>query len=155
MKSVFQGFKEFITRGNAIDLAVGVIIGAAFGAVVKGLQDFLINPIIGAIFGKPDLSQLWDITLRRSAEHGDSIISIGGLLTVILNFLIVAAAIYFVIVLPLNKLAERRNRGVEDPAPEEVSEDVLILTQIRDLLAAQGGGTTTPDPDVDPSAPRV
>jgi len=140
MKGVLAGFKEFIMRGSVVELAVGIIIGAAFTSLVTALIDNILNPIIGAIFGKPDLTNLWDITLR--AEHGDipaSVMSIGGFLNAVLNFLIVAAALYFFIVLPLNKLAERRASG-QEPEPEAPAEDILLLQEIRDLLAAQARG---------------
>lgn len=134
MKGIFGGFKEFVMRGNAIDLAVGVVIGTAFGAVVSAIVDKLITPLIGAIFGAPDLSQVWDITLRRNVDGGDAVISVGGILDAILQFLLIALAVYFVIVLPLNKLAERRARG-QEPEPEAPAADVQLLTEIRDLLA--------------------
>ena len=139
MKGVFQGFKEFVLRGNAIDLAVGVVIGAAFTGVVTAIVEDFINPLIGAIFGKPDLTGLWDITLRAGNEAEGipaSVISVGGVLNAILQFLIVALALYFFIVLPMNKLAERRKKDVE-PEPEAPAEDVRVLQEIRDLLAAQ------------------
>jgi len=139
MKSMLAGFKEFIMRGSVVDLAVGIIIGSAFTAVVTAMVDNILNPIIGAIFGKPDLTNLWDITLR--AEHGDvpaSVMSVGGFLNAVLNFLIIAAALYFAIVLPLNKLAERRARGQEEE-PEPLAQDTVLLQEIRDLLAAQSG----------------
>ncbi|WP_062288338.1 large conductance mechanosensitive channel protein MscL [Demequina phytophila] len=137
---MIQGFKDFITRGNVIDLAVGIIIGAAFTAVVTSLVDNVINPIIAAIFGKPDLSDLWVWTLNNGGTpddvSDDAVLSIGAFLTAIINFLIIAAAIYFIIVMPLNKLAERRKKG--EPAPDEpVSPtEVELLTEIRDALKA-------------------
>ncbi|MGW8565621.1 large conductance mechanosensitive channel protein MscL [Isoptericola sp. NPDC055881] len=139
MKSVFAGFKEFVMRGSVVDLAVGIIIGSAFTAVVTAMVDYVLNPIIGAIFGRPDLTNLWDITLR--AAHDDipaSVLSVGGFLNAVLNFLIIAAALYFAIVLPLNKLAERRARGKEE-APPPLAQDTVLLQEIRDLLAAQAG----------------
>ena len=138
MKGIFGGFKEFVLRGNAVDLAVGVVIGAAFGAVITAIVDHLINPIIGAIFGAPDLTRMWDITLRRFSdpEIPDAVISVGGILNALLTFLLIAFAVYFVIVLPMNKLAERRAKGIE-PEPEAKPEDLVLLTEIRDLLAAQ------------------
>ncbi|MFE6236541.1 large conductance mechanosensitive channel protein MscL [Cellulosimicrobium sp. NPDC057862] len=155
MKGVFQGFKEFVLRGNAIDLAVGVVIGAAFASVVDAIVTYLINPIIGAIFGKPDISNLWDITLRPAHDGVEaSVLSVGGLLNAFLQFLIIAIALYFVIVLPMNKLAERRKQDVE-PEPEAPAEDVRVLQEIRDLLAAQAGsgpgaapGSPTPPRDL-------
>jgi len=135
MKGIFGGFKEFVLRGNAIDLAVGVVIGAAFGAVVSAIVDHLITPLIGAIFGAPNLSRVWDITLRQNpGETPDAIVSVGGILDALLQFLLIAIAVYFVIVLPMNRLAERRARGVE-PEPDTPAEDVALLTEIRDLLA--------------------
>ena len=108
---MLKGFKEFIMRGNVVDLAVAVVIGAAFGKIVTALVDGLINPLIAAIFGKTDISGVWSFTINN-AEF-----SIGLILQAVLNFLFVAAAIYFLIVMPLNKLAERRARG-EEPEPE-------------------------------------
>jgi large conductance mechanosensitive channel len=142
MRNVLSGFRDFIMRGNVVELAVAVVIGAAFTAVVNSLVTYFINPIIGAIFGKPNFDQLWDITLRHGddpdpAVHtDDAIVSVGHLLTAVVNFLLIAAAIYFLIVLPMNKLNERRNRNkVAEPAA--TPPDVQLLTEIRDLLAQQ------------------
>lgn len=130
---MLNGFKEFIARGNAVDLAVGVVIGAAFGKVVDSLVESFINPLIAAIFGKPDMSHVLAFTLRETAE-GPVVLSIGAILTAILNFLIVAAAIYFFVVVPLNKLANLRKKGepaIDEPAaPTEIE----LLTEIRDSL---------------------
>jgi large conductance mechanosensitive channel len=136
---MLAGFKEFIMRGSVVDLAVGIIIGGAFTAVVTAMVDNILNPIIGAIFGKPDLTNLWDITLRGAHDGIDaSVLSIGGFLDAVLNFIIIAAALYFAIVMPLNKLAERRSRG-QEPEPEPLAQDTVLLQEIRDLLAAQAG----------------
>ncbi|MGF0117981.1 large conductance mechanosensitive channel protein MscL [Promicromonospora sp. Marseille-Q5078] len=136
---MLAGFKEFIMRGSVVDLAVGIIIGGAFTAVVTAMVDNILNPIIGAIFGKPDLTGLWDITLRGPHDGIDaSVLSVGGFLNAVLNFLIIAAALYFAIVMPLNKLAERRARGQEQE-PEPLAQDTVLLQEIRDLLAAQAG----------------
>lgn len=127
---LLHGFKEFISRGSAIDLAVGVIIGAAFGSIVKALTDGLINPLIAATFGKPDISQVLTFQLNNAT------FSIGLVLQAALNFLITAVALYFAIVLPINTMRARRARAVE-PAPQAPSEEILLLTQIRDLLAEE------------------
>ncbi|MFG1818309.1 large conductance mechanosensitive channel protein MscL [Kribbella sp. NPDC049174] len=124
---MLKGFKEFIMRGNVVDLAVAVVIGAAFGQVVTALVNGLINPLVAAIFGKTDISKVWTFTIN------DAVFSIGAILQALLNFLFVAAAIYFVIVMPLNKLAERRARGIE-PEPEPLTTDQQLLTEIRDAL---------------------
>jgi large conductance mechanosensitive channel len=129
-----KGFKDFLMRGNVVDLAVAVVIGAAFVAVVAAVVGGLINPLIAAVFGKPDLSDVASFTIN------DAQFSIGVILNALLNFVLVAAAVYFLIVVPMNHLAERRKRG-EEPEPEAPSEDVILLTEIRDLLARQGGGT--------------
>jgi large conductance mechanosensitive channel len=140
MRKVLDGFKTFIMRGNVIDLAVAVVIGAAFSGLVKALVDDFISPLIGMIVGKPKLADLWNITFRHAT------ISVGGVLDAALNFLIIASAVYFLIVLPLNYLAGRRKKGIE-PEPEAPSEDILLLQEIRDLLAGRG---TSPS---DTSAP--
>ena len=127
---MLKGFKDFLMRGNVVDLAVAVVIGAAFGAVVKGLLDGLVNPLIAAVAGKPDLNQVGEFTLNGAK------FSVGLFLTPLFNLLTVAAAIYFVVVLPLNKLAERRSKGVE-PASDAPSEEVALLTEIRDSLQAR------------------
>lgn len=133
LAGVFQGFKDFVSRGNAIELAVGVVIGAAFGAVVTSIQNGLIAPVIAMIFGETDISKIWVI-----GPAGGAKIDVGLILNALLQFLITAAAVYFVIVLPLNKLAERRKRGLE-AEPTRPSEDILLLQEIRDLLAAGSG----------------
>ena len=127
---MLKGFKEFIMRGNVVDLAVAVVIGAAFGAVVAALVKDIINPIIAAIFGKPDFSSL-HFTINKSVfRYGDFI-------NAVVSFLLIAAAIYFFVVVPLNTLAERRARRIASGEPDEEPkpEDILLLEQIRDLLA--------------------
>lgn len=132
---MFQEFKKFLMRGNVVDLAVAVVIGAAFGAVITSLVDGIINPIVGLVGGK-DLSQ-WVITLKE-ADANDPAVQLlwGHVLSTIIDFVLIAAAIFFLVVKPLNALAARRARGdepVEDtPAP---SDEALLLTEIRDLLA--------------------
>lgn len=127
---MIDGFKNFIMRGNVVDLAVALVIGAAFGTVITAVVDGLINPLIAAVFGKPDLDELWAFTINNS------VFTIGAIIGAVINFLLIAAAVYFVVVLPMNRLAERRKAGVE-PEPEAPAEDVLLLQEIRDLLAAR------------------
>ena len=127
---MLKDFKDFLTRGNVVDLAVAVVIGAAFGLVVKGLVDGLIDPLIAAIAGEPDLDRVGTFTLNNAQ------FSIGVFLTPLINFLIVAAAVYFIVVLPLNHLAERRAKGIE-PETKAPSEQVALLTEIRDSLRAR------------------
>ena len=130
MKNVFDGFKNFVLRGNAIDLAVGVVIGGAFTLVVTSIVNGLISPLVAAIFSEPDLTGVGNFTIN-GAEF-----SFGLILDALFKFLCVAAALYFVIILPMNHLASMRKTG-EQAEPEAPAEDVLVLQEIRDLLAAQ------------------
>jgi large conductance mechanosensitive channel len=107
---MLRGFKEFILRGNVLDLAVAVVIGGAFGAVVNAMVKDLITPLIGAIVGQPDFSALV-VTVNGSQ------FLIGDFLNAVVSFLLVAAAIYFFVVTPVNALMARRNRGEAPPDP--------------------------------------
>lgn len=147
---IVQGFKDFITRGNVVDLAVGVIIGAAFGGVITALNTKILTPLIAWVFGKPNFDSILAFG-PKDVETGAPSVQIGGFLTVVVNFLITAAAIYFFVVVPLNALAARRARG-EEPAPAAPSEDILLLTQIRDLLA---GGTAPAATTTEPASPTT
>jgi large conductance mechanosensitive channel len=129
---MFKGFRDFITRGNVIDLAVAVVIGAAFTLLVNALVDHLITPLIAAIFGEPNLDDVATFTIN-GAEF-----SIGAVLTAALNFLLVAAAIYFVLIAPMNKFREQRAKGQEEE-PKAPPEDILLLQEIRDLLRDREG----------------
>ena len=124
---MLKGFKDFLMRGNVVDLAVAVVIGAAFAKVVGGLLQGVINPLIASVAGKPNLDSVGTFTLNQAK------FSIGLLLTPLVNFVCVGAGIYFMVVMPLNKLAERRARGVE-PKTEAPSEEVALLTEIRDSM---------------------
>jgi len=101
---MLSGFRQFILRGNVIDLAVAVVIGGAFGAVVAALVKDLLTPLIGAIVGQPDFSALV-LTINGSQ------FLIGDFLNAVISFLLIAAAVYFAIVVPVNALNARRNRG--------------------------------------------
>jgi large conductance mechanosensitive channel len=107
---MLRGFKEFVLRGNVLDLAVAVVIGGAFGAVVTALVKDLITPLIGAIVGKPDFSG-FVVTVNGSQ------LLIGDFLNAVVSFLLVAAAIYFFVVTPVNALMARRRRGEAPPDP--------------------------------------
>ncbi|EGL14757.1 large conductance mechanosensitive channel protein [Gardnerella vaginalis 315-A] len=97
---MFNGFKKFIARGSVIDMAVGVVMGGAVTAVVNSIVKNIINPLIAIIFGKPDLDGVLTITINGAT------ISFGAVIGSVLNFLIIATAVYFFIVLPINKLRE-------------------------------------------------
>lgn len=125
---MLKGFKAFIMRGNVVDLAIAVVIGAAFGAVVAALVSDFITPLIAAIFGKPDFSSL-TFTVHKSK------FLYGHFINALFAFLSVAAAVYFFVVTPLNKIAERRKRGVADaeetPMP---SDEAILLAKILETL---------------------
>ena len=105
-----KGFKQFILRGNVLDLAVAVVMGAAFGAVVTALVKDLITPIIAALVGKPDFSAI-------QFEVNGSKFLIGDFINAIVSFLLIAAAVYFFVVLPVNALMARLKRGEVAPDP--------------------------------------
>ncbi|MBM2617905.1 large conductance mechanosensitive channel protein MscL [Actinoplanes sp. LDG1-06] len=130
---MFQGFKDFIMRGNVVDLAVGVVIGAAFTGVVTGFTNGFIKPLIQLMGGGKGLEKG---TFKINGVPFDWATFINSLIT----FLITAAVLYFFVVLPLNILAERRRRG-EEPPPKAPAEDIVLLTQIRDALVAQSSPT--------------
>ena len=115
---MWKGFKDFIMRGNVLDLAVAVIIGGAFGAIVTSLVKDVITPAVGAIGGQPDFS----------AIKGGPVL-IGNFLNAVVSFLFIAAALYLFIVVPFNKLTKKK-----EVAPPPPSEDVVLLREIRDLL---------------------
>jgi large conductance mechanosensitive channel len=106
---MLSGFKQFILRGNVVDLAVGVVIGAAFGTVVTALVKDLINPLIALVVGKPDFTGL-SFTVRST------VFPIGDFITAIVSFVLIAASVYFFVVTPVNSLIARTRR---DPAPAD------------------------------------
>jgi large conductance mechanosensitive channel len=129
LNDLLKEFREFILRGNAIDLAVAVVLGAAFGAVVTSLVNDLITPIVAMIFGEPDFGGL---SLEINGAH----FRYGAFINAVITFLTVGAAIFFFVVKPVNVLMARRRAG-EEPPPEAVPEDIVLLSEIRDLLAAR------------------
>jgi len=141
---MLKGFRDFIMRGNVVDLAVGIVIGAAFTGLVGTFSDSFLQPIIKRIGG--GTGQI----AGTVGIGGGQRIDWGSFITAIINFLIIAAALYFLVVLPMNKLAERRRRG-EVPPPKAPSEEVKLLTEIRDALVRGGGPAADRDVPVYPS----
>ena len=133
---MLQGFKEFILRGNVVELAVAVVIGTAFNAIVTVLVDSLINPLIGLFFNADSLADSLKVVVP-SLLGGSSTFAFGAFLAAVINFVVVAAAVYFVIVLPMNTFNARRQArlGVAEDEPAPTQEE--LLTEIRDLLAKQ------------------
>jgi large conductance mechanosensitive channel len=119
---MLKGFKDFISRGNVIDLAVGVIMGGAFGAIVASLVSDVITPIVGMVFGKPDFSSIALGSIR-----------VGNFLNAVIGFLLVSIGVYLFIIVPINKL-KKLQAAAPPPAPGPTPE-VKLLTEIRDLLA--------------------
>ena len=143
---MLEGFKKFIARGNMIDMAVGVVMGGAVTTVVNAIVNSVINPFIAMIFGKPNMDGLLAITFNGAT------VSFGAVLGAILNFLIIAVAVYFCILVPINKfrdmteallaktkLAEQKEAEEKAASAEPTAEEqtVLLLQQIRDELAKQ------------------
>ncbi len=127
---MIKGFRDFISRGNVVDLAVAVVIGAAFAAVIKAVVDGLITPLIAAIFGEVDLNQVGTFTINKAD------FSIGLVLNALFYFLVVAAAIYFLVIVPMNKMKELQAKNADEPT-EAAESELDVLKQIRDQLNAR------------------
>ncbi len=123
---MLKGFRDFMLRGNAIDLAVGVIIGAAFSGIVTALSEGLLTPLIGVIFGQPDFSS-WNV----------GPFAFGNILNAIVSFLMTAFVLYFFIVVPMNNLNAhlKRDKSAAPPPPPPATEQ--LLSEIRDLQKQQ------------------
>lgn len=150
---MLKGFREFISRGNVVDMAVGVVMGAAVTSIVNSIVDNLINPLIAMIFGHPDMSSMLCIRFNGAT------ISFGAILNSVINFLLIAVAVYFCIVVPMNKFREaganalkkvmHKDGTAADAAAAEAEDtrtpdemQLELLGEIRDLLKAQQGGQT-------------
>lgn len=136
---MMQEFKEFAVKGNVIDLAVGVIIGAAFGKIVDSVVSDLILPLVGALFGKLDFSNLFVVlgtvppgtgtTLDALKKAGVPVFAYGNFITVAVNFIILAFIIFLMV-----KQINRLKRDQPAPAPAAPPEDIVLLREIRDSL---------------------
>jgi large conductance mechanosensitive channel len=143
---VLTEFKDFVSRGNVIDLAVAVVLGAAFTQIVNAVVEGLLTPLIGIVFSK-DFS---DMTF----EVNDSVFRYGDVINAVLQFLAVAAAIFFFVIKPMNVLNERFRRGEDKPAPSPPTDEAVLLAEIRDLLRTQGnGGAVPPSGPIPPARP--
>jgi large conductance mechanosensitive channel len=150
---VLKGFREFILRGNVIDLAVGIIIGAAFTAIVTALVSGIFNPLIGVLFNSSDLTKAFQVTIPALGGGKPGVIQFGAVLAAIIQFLIVALVVYFAIVLPINhlgKLAFAKQKAQVEATPAELPPtETELLIQIRDLLAG------APSPEGDHTQPST
>lgn len=121
---MIQGFKEFISKGNVVDLAVGVVMGAAFGKIVTGLVESFINPLVAMLFGQPNFDSVKYVIAGTEFP-------IGNIITAVVNFLLIALAVYVFIVVPMNKLKDKMKK---EEASVEPTEEILLLREIRDSL---------------------
>lgn len=132
---MIKGFKEFLLRGNVVDLAVAVVIGAAFTAVVNSLIDSVFNPLLGALFSAESLNEAFVVQIPLLVGTAD--LKFGAVIAALIQFILTAAVIYFAFVFPLNKLHERIEAKKGTPEAEDVPPNELdLLQEIRDLLAA-------------------
>ena len=135
-KGIVSEFKEFITRGNVMDMAVGIIIGGAFTAIVQSLVNDLLMPVIGALFGGIDFTTLKYVIRAADEAAGieETAIKYGSFIQAIVNFLLIAIVI-FLLVKGINKMRRKKEEPAPAPAPDpEPSEEVKLLTEIRDAL---------------------
>ena len=135
-KGIVSEFKEFITRGNVMDMAVGIIIGGAFTAIVQSLVNDMLMPIIGTLFGGIDFSTLKYVVRAADEAAGieEAAIKYGSFIQAIVNFLLIAIVI-FLLVKGINKMRRKKEEPAPAPAPDpEPSEEVKLLTEIRDAL---------------------
>lgn len=133
--NAMKGFREFISQGNVVGLATAVVIGAAFTAIVTAIVTGIINPLIAAVFNAADLSKALIVSVP-TVSGGQSQILFGAVIGAVINFIVIAAIVYFVFVLPYSKFLERqaaKKAPVEEPPAGPTQEE--LLTQIRDLLA--------------------
>jgi len=143
---MFKGFKEFILRGNVMDLAVAVVIGAAFSAIVTALVTAVFNPLLGALFNAESLAKALPLSIPTTSG-GTATLYFGAVIGAVIQFLLVAAVVYFVLVVPMNKLKEaafaKKKAGEVDA--KATPTELEMLTDIRDLLARQQGADTYTD----------
>ena len=144
---MIKGFKEFIAQGNALELAVAVIIGGAFKPIVDSITKVIMT-IIGQLIGQPNFDSLGAFSLYQDGKHTfhlatakelaanpDGFVMPGEIVTTIINFILIAIAVYFAIVMPMNTIKERLAKQKAEEEANEVT-DVELLTEIRDLLSA-------------------
>jgi large conductance mechanosensitive channel len=136
MPGVVREFKDFISRGNVIDLAVAVIIGLAFAAIVNAIVEGLVTPLVGMVASE-DFSEM-------SFTINDSVFRYGLVINAVIQFLAISAAVFFIIVKPINVLSDRLRRGEEPKPPSPPTDEAILLTEIRDLLRVQAGQVPPP-----------
>jgi large conductance mechanosensitive channel len=146
---MLKGFKEFLLRGNVIDLAVAVVIGAAFTAIVNSIVNDVFNPLIGAIFNAESLSESLAWVIRDAPEgQEDTVIRFGAVLAALIQFLLVATVVYFALVTPMNYLKRvafaKKEEGQPAVAADTPPTELELLKDIRDLLAEREADPAPP-----------
>ncbi|KHS53065.1 large conductance mechanosensitive channel protein MscL [Brevibacterium linens] len=150
---MLKGFRDFILQGNVVELATAVIIGGAFTAIVTAFSDKIINPLIAAVGGAE--GPALQIPLKEGVP--EATLDIGAVITAAINFLIVAAIVYFIIIVPMNKLNDLRKRGAPEEEVPPTTED--LLGDIREILRNQTASAAAPaqgpatDGPIDPNQP--
>jgi len=129
---MIKGFKDFLLRGNVVDLAVAVVIGGAFAKVVDTIVGNIINPLLAAIVSGNNLG----FGFKLRGDNPKTFMDFGLIISQVIIFVLTAAVVYFIIVVPMNRIMAMRKTG-EEPEPEAPSEDVILLQEIRDLLRGQ------------------
>ena len=137
MKKFVSEFKQFISRGNVVDMAVGVVVGSAFTAIVNSLVKDIITPLIGLLFGGIDFSDMKLVFRAATEETAELALTYGNFLQAIVNFLLVSLAIFSVVKAMNSFRRKKEEKPAAEPAPEvpaEPSEEILLLREIRDSL---------------------
>ena len=149
---MLKGFRDFILQGNVVELATAVIIGGAFTAIVTAFSDKIINPLIAAVGGAE--GPALQIPLKEGVP--EATLDIGAVITAAINFLIVAAIVYFIIIVPMNKLNELRKRGAPEEEVPPTTEDLLgdIREILRNQTASAGGPAEGPASEAGPVDPN-
>ncbi|MCU1471873.1 MAG: large-conductance mechanosensitive channel, MscL family [Glaciihabitans sp.] len=146
---MIKGFKEFILRGNVIDLAVAVVIGAAFSAIVNVIVTSIFNPLMGVLFNATTLAKALPVTIPAIAGGTTATIYFGALIAAVINFLLVAVVVYFALVVPINFIKKRafqkKEAGQDAVAADTPPTELELLADIRDLLARGTTATAATD----------
>ncbi len=136
---MLKGFREFLLRGNVIDLAVAVVIGAAFTAIVNSIVNSVINPLIGALFSADTLSEALPVYVPKLMGGDPAVLYFGAVIAAVINFVLVAAVVYFALVTPINYLTKKAFKKQQEASEAEKAttppSEVELLTEIRDLLS--------------------
>jgi len=136
MTAMLRGFKEFLFRGNVVDLAIAVVMGTAFTALVTSVVTHLVDPLIAAVGGR----NVNGLAFQLVDGNPQSVVDIGAIVGALVNFVVVAGVVYVALVAPMRRLLALRRRPDIEEAPPAPAEDVLLLREIRDLLTASAGG---------------